>query len=123
MRKHPYAAAWRNLERREKFLKIIFAPLLLIPIPELIIVPALFVAFYVFDAFSISALAWQIVLFVVAVTLCVIALSYPVLSFRCPRCDELFFFKPSRLWCNPKKDNFCAHCELAKDELPELPHQ
>ncbi len=122
MREHSYKAAWRDLERRETIFKVLsWIAIPLTFIPELVFIPLIFVAFFIFDFFSIRSLPWQVSLFVLMVTFSFLGLLCVVLSFRCPCCRKLFFFKRIYFSHDPHDGNHCVHCGLAKGAMPEVP--
>jgi hypothetical protein len=121
MQEHSYSDAWHDLEQREAILKVVsWVAIPLTFIPELAFVPLMLVAFLVFDFFSIQSLPWQISLFVLVVSLGLIGLWCIMLSFRCPRCHKLFFFKKIYFAHNPHDRSRCVHCGLPKGATPEV---
>ena len=87
-----YAAAWQDLERREKVaLVLLLGTVPGIPVLILVGIPS-----------SVAVGTWFFLL--------TIALSW-FFSFRCPRCDNRFF---ASWWINDPLAVRCLHCELPK---------
>lgn len=80
------------------------------------VTPVLIGAFFVFDALHVHALGPQIVVFLGLSAVASGLLFGMVHSFRCPRCNGLFFFDGQR-FSRGQDRRQCAHCSLPLGKL------